>query len=265
MSVRPSRRLPVLLTALSIGSVLTIALPAGSADLQVALDARKALDEESAQSQKRIDAIADATEAMVVDYRSTTKQLESLNVYNGQMRDLIKGQKEELANLQQQIDEVDVVGRAIGPLMLKMVGALEKFVSLDVPFLLDERHRRVHELRDLLSRSDVTNAEKYRRIMEAYQIESEYGRTIEAYRATLDQGGRERTVNFLRIGRVALVYQTLDGQEVGAWDQENHRWVPLDSSYRSSIERGLRVARKQAAPEMIRVPIPTPERIGGKG
>lgn len=263
MSRHPSR-LRALLTALSIGSGLVIALPAAAADLQIALDARKEVNADSAESQKRIDAIADETEAMLVEYRSTIKQFESLNVYNGQMRDLIRSQEEELATLQQEIEEVDVVGRAIAPLMLKMVASLERFVALDVPFLPEERTRRIRELRDLLARSDVTNAEKYRRIMEAYQIESEYGRTIEAYRGTLEQEGRERTVDFLRIGRVALVYRTLEGQEVGAWDPELRRWTPLDASYRSSIERGLRVARKQAAPEMIRVPIPTPERIGGE-
>lgn len=254
-----------LFTALSLASGLGIALRSGAADLQVALDARKEINAESAESQQRIDAIADENEAMLVEYRATIKQIDSLNVYNGQMRDLIRGQEEELALLQEEIDDVEIVGRAISPLMLKMVGALERFVTLDVPFLLEERTRRVRELRELLQRSDVTNAEKYRRIMEAYQIENEYGRTIEAYRATLEQNGRERTVDFLRIGRIALAYQTLEGSEVGGWDPNNRRWSTLDRSYRSSIERGLRVARKQAAPEMIRVPVPTPKRVGGEG
>ena len=243
-----------------------LAAAAGAADLQVALDARKAVNAESVESQKRIDAVSDETDAMLVDFRATTKQIDTLNVYNGRMRELIASQEEELAALQTEIDEVDVVGRAIAPLLLKMVGALEKFVELDLPFLPEERGRRIVELRDLLARSDVTSAEKYRRIMEAYQIENEYGRTIEAYRATLDAGeGESRTVDFLRVGRVALVYQTLEGQAVGAWDQEKRAWVGLDASYRASIERGLRVARKQAAPEMIRVPLPAAERVGGEG
>jgi hypothetical protein len=241
------------------------AAAAGAADLQVALDARKAVTAESAESQKRIDAISDDTEAMLVDFRATNKQIDTLNVYNGKMRELITAQEEELASLQAEIDEVDLVGRAIAPLLLKMVGALERFVELDVPFLPEERARRITELRDLLARSDVTSAEKYRRIMEAYQIENEYGRTIEAYRGTLESEGQTRTVDFLRVGRVALVYQTLEGQEVGAWDQAQRAWVPLASSYRASIERGIRVARKQAAPEMIRVPLPAAERLGGEG
>ena len=98
--------------------------------------------------------------------------------------------------------------------------------------------------------------------MEAYQIENEYGRTIEAYRSTIDNTGAERTVDFLRVGRIALVYLTLDDSEAGAWDQQSKQWVELDASYRNAIGQGLRVARKQAAPELIRVPLPAPETGG---
>jgi hypothetical protein len=129
-------------------------------------------------------------------------------------------------------------------------------VRLDLPFLIDERTERTAELRALMSRADVTNAEKYRRIMEAYQIENEYGRTIEAYRSALEVDGRELTVDFLRFGRVALVYQSIDQSMAGVWSQENRTWEPLDSSHRSAIRQGLRIARKQAAPELIRVPVP---------
>jgi hypothetical protein len=119
------------------------------------------------------------------------------------------------------------------------------------------------DLQEMMARSDVTNSEKYRRLMEAYQIENEYGRTIEAYRATIDNTGAERTVDFLRIGRIALVYLTLDGQEAGVWNQEERGWVVLDNSYINGIKQGLRVARKQAAPELIRVPLLAAAQEGG--
>jgi hypothetical protein len=143
-----------------------------------------------------------------------------------------------------------------------MIDALENFIELDVPFLERERSERLAGLRELVDRADVTDAEKYRRIMEAYQIENEYGRTIEAYRSTIANTGAERTVDFLRVGRIALVYLTLEGSEAGAWDQQTKGWVELDASYRNAISQGLRVARKQAAPELIRVPLPAPEAGG---
>ena len=142
-----------------------------------------------------------------------------------------------------------------------MVEALEGFIALDVPFLGEERARRLAELRNLMRRADVTNAEKYRRIVEAFQIENDYGRTIEAYRGTLDDG---KTVDFLRVGRIALVYQTLDGLNNGVWDQANTRWADLDSSYSTPIKAGLKIARKQSAPDLIRLPLPAAT-SGGRG
>ena len=238
--------------------IAALASPALGADLQVALDKRTEANQASIESQQRVDAINDDTETMLVDYRGTLKQIDSLNVYNGQLRELIASQEEELASLQSQVDRVELVARAVTPMMAKMIASLETFIDLDVPFLPDERGGRMTELKELMSRADVTNSEKYRRLMEAYQIENEYGRTIEAYRASLVAGGRESTVDFLRFGRIALVYQTLDESESGRWDQESKSWVALDAAHRSSIRDGLRIARKQAAPDLVRLPLPAP-------
>jgi len=125
--------------------------------------------------------------------------------------------------------------------------------------LMNERTERVENLRKLMDRADVEDSEKYRRITEAYQIENEYGRTIEVYQDTLSMDGEERTLDFLRIGRVSLLYQTLDGEEVGAWDQGQRTWVKLPGEYADSIRKGIRIARKQMAPDMIRVPVRAPE------
>ena len=67
-------------------------------------------------------------------------------------------------------------------------------------------------------------------------------------------------MDFLRFGRIALVYQTLDGMEAGVWNQAEKSWEPLDASYRTAIRQGLRIARKQAAPDLIRLPLPVPGR-----
>ncbi len=239
---------------------------AGKADMQSKkealgglFDERDATNKDAAATQKRIDATSDETDDLLAKYRTALKQTDAIRVYNSQMRELIASQDAELASLQSQLDQVEIVGRNVMPLMAKMVDAYESLVSLDIPFLLEERNERVADLRVLMKRSDVTSAEKYRRIMEAYQIENEYGRTIEAYRSTLDLGGREVTVDFLRFGRIALVYQTPDGTESGVWNQKSRSWDALDSGYRNSIREGLRIARKQAAPDLIRLPLPAAE------
>jgi len=231
--------------------------------LEAVVDVRSKGNDEAGAVQKRIDAVADETDELLAEYRTVLKQIDSIDLYNQQMRELIAAQEKEIASLQEQLGRVQEVGRSVTPLMLRMVDALEKFVQLDVPFLIEERTKRVADLRAMMNRANVTNPEKFRQIMEAYQIENEYGRTIEAYRASLMLGDRETTVDFLRFGRIALLYQSLDESESGRWDQESRSWVPLDSSFRSSIREGLRIARKQAAPDLVRLPLAAPKDLRG--
>ena len=230
---------------------------AGSLDhlLQLALDEQ----EKARASQARIDALVDETDALLTEYRSTERQIESLRVYNAQVSKMIAAQEAEMADLDRQIGEATTVGREITPLMLRMLDALERFIELDVPFLLDERRERVRELRAAMDRADVSDSEKYRRLLEAYQIEDDFGRTIEAYRGTLDKDGERRTVDFLRIGRIALIYQTTDREEAGMWDVRTKSWKPLSASFRSELKKAFRIARKQAAPDLVRLPVPAPE------
>jgi len=244
------------LLAPSSGALAEEAADTAEGALGEMVEARKAGNEEAATSQKDIDQISDETSELLAKYRTTLKQINAIDLYNQQMRDLVLAQEAELSSLTEQVSQVQEVGRSVTPLMLKMIDAIDKFVQLDTPFLIKERTERVAELRKIMGRADVTTAGKFRAIMEAYQIENEYGRTIESYRASLVLGGREATVNFLRFGRIALVYQAIDESEAGVWSQESRSWEPLDSSYRSAIREGLRIARKQAAPDLIRLPLP---------
>jgi len=225
-----------------------------------ALEVRGEANVELEGSQERVEVLSDETDKLLTQYQSALRHHESLRTYNRQMEALIAAQEAERASLRDQTDQVELVSRDVTPLMLRMIDALESFVALDVPFLPEERAERILGLRKLMGRADVTEAEKYRRIMEAYQIENEYGRTIEAYRSLLERDGQELTVDFLRVGRIALIYQTLDEAEAGVWNQEAGRWEPLDGSFRSAIRNGLRIARKQAAPDLIELPLPVPER-----
>ncbi len=71
-------------------------------------------------------------------------------------------------------------------------------------------------------------------------------------------------VDFLRVGRVGLLYKTRDAEEYGVWNQADKVWQVLDKSdYANWIDEGLRVAKKQSAPQLIRVPLPQPK-SGGK-
>ncbi|MDD9938411.1 MAG: DUF3450 domain-containing protein [Myxococcales bacterium] len=228
---------------------------AQDADLDKALEAVESQNKALAKSQEKIQKLSTETSDLLDQYRNVERRIEALNVYNAQLGTLLASQQTELDSLREQIDRITVVGRQITPLMLKMIDSLEAFIDLDVPFLLKERRERVAKLRALMNRADVEDSEKFRKLMEAYQIENQYGREIEAYRGQVEDGGSKRTVDYLRVGRVVLIYQTLDGKDASRWDKASKTWKPLSTEERSSLPSALRIARKQEAPSLIRLPI----------
>ena len=217
----------------------------------------------AAASQARINQLDDETQTMLNEYRATLRETESLRRYNEQLELQIKSQTEEIVSIQEQIEDIERTNREIYPLMQRMIDTIDQFVKLDVPFLKEERAKRVATLKEIMTRADVSTAEKYRRILEAYTVEMEYGRTLEAYEGKLGEGEDVRTVNFLRMGRVGLMYQTLDGDETGYWDIDKKEWVE-DNDYEDDVRHGLKVARKQKAPDLLIMPVHAPEKASAE-
>lgn len=240
--------------------LLSVALGAGGVTAQATLEAIEsegiARSGEGRAVQERIDAAHEKSRSLVDDYRAELKLVEGLETYIGMLDTQLEGQAQEVTTLQQSIGDVAVIERQILPLMARMIDALEAFIELDVPFLIDERRGRVEKLRALLGRSDVTVAEKSRRVFEAYQVENDYGRTIEAYTAKLALGDASFDAEFLRVGRIGLMYRTVGTGELGFWDTASGGWRELDAvPYRRFIERGLKVARQEVAPELVSIPL----------
>ncbi len=223
------------------------------------VEAQTASDKAAAASQTRIDNMDEKTASDFQQYRAALARAESLEIYNEQLRRLVASQKKEITSIISQTEQIESIETGALPFMITMTDTLEELVDADVPFLRDERIERVAALRELIDRADVSAGEKYRRIMEAYVVEAEYGRTIEAYRGELVVNNEARSVDFLRFGRVGLFYQTLDGKESGRWNAESGQWEILTDKYRSSIQKGLRIARKQAPPSLLKLPFNAPE------
>ncbi len=217
---------------------------------------------EGAAAQKTIDKLDDQKRTIESDYANALKVVDGLKVYNALLQKQVDNQRSEMNSLRDSMDKVSLIERQILPLMIRMIGSLEEFIALDVPFLQEERTHRIASLRGMMERSDVTAAEKFRRVLEAYQIEVDYGNTIEAYRGDIDVGGSTQQVDFLRFGRVQLLYQSIGGDNSGVWGQASRQWQPLSSEqYKSNIARGLAVARKQAAPDLLVLPIPAAQGV----
>lgn len=172
--------------------------------------------------------------------------------YNKQLEQQLLSQQQEIASLEQQVAGLDATAVDIQPILQRMFDELSAFVKQDLPFMSAERTTRIERLAELMANTEATSSEKYRRLMEAYQIEMEYGRSMSSYKATLDDG---REAEFVRVGRVALLYRTADGEEAGYWDNQQKGWIP-DPDAAGKIEEALRMAKEEIAADLITIPIP---------
>jgi hypothetical protein len=251
----------VVIAAVTAGSLMsTASISHADETLNAILKVGEQKNVTAAKSQVKIDKLAEQTRELLTDYKTVMKQVDGLIVYNKRLRKQIENQLRRIDDIENSISQVVVIQRQMTPLVIRMIDGLEQFVALDVPFHIDERRQRVAFLRANLDRSDVSIAEKFRQVLEAYKIENEYGRKIDAYKGSVDIGGVDRDVNFFRVGRVALLYQTTDTEVSGAWDQASRSWVELDSGeYRNAIMKGLRIARKEASIDVLALPIAAPE------
>ena len=211
--------------------------------------------EKSGLTQEQIVKLDETTRILLADYQSTTKEFESLKLYNDQVQKIINSQIEEIENIILKIDELDKTNQRIVPLMLKMIEGLENFILLDLPFLMTERTTRVFNLKETMDRGDISTSEKFRLITEAYKTELEYGRTIETYRDNILIDGVETSADFLRVGRIALTYLTVDGNKGGYWDTQASSYMKASSSIRRATGDALKIASKQAPPALIKIPL----------
>ncbi len=229
-------------------------------NLGAILEVGESRNKAARESQVKIDRLADETRDLLTDYRAVMKQVDGLKVYNARLQRQIDNQMRRIDDIDESINEVTVIQRQMTPLVIRMIDSLDQFISLDVPFNLDERRERITFLRNNVDRADLTVAEKFRQVLEAYNIELQYGRGFDTYSDALEINGVTRDVDFLRIGRLSLVYQTTDGNESGVWNNQTKSWDTLPSGdYAASIRQGVRIAKRQATIDLLNMPIAAPE------
>ncbi len=229
-----------------------------AATLDEVLGVRSSTTVDGRQSQAKIDQVAEETRDLLQQYKTIMKVVDGLRVYNQQQRRLIGTQENELEELAASIENVTIIQRQIPPLIERMIDNLDKFVELDIPFLINERRERIEFLRDTLDRADVSTAEKFSQVLQAYQVENTYGTTIEAYTDTIELDGKSRQVDMLKWGRVALVFQTPDQEVTGVWDKKAGGWTILGDEFRTGVRDGLRIARKTQTADLVHLPVPAP-------
>ena len=232
--------------------VVSISGILSSSDMESVLEVGRDNQLLSAKSQDNIDATERKTDKIVNEWKAVSKQVECLKLYNEQKRIQIQAQLELIDKLDDQLVQVVVMQRQIPPLAQRMLESLESFIGLDTPFRIEERQNRIDLVRSSLAKPKVTASEQVRQVLEAYNIEAEYGRKIDTYESTLQDG---TVVNILVIGRIGMFYQTKDEQSSGRWNNETNSWDDLPGSYRKPIRNGIRMAKKLAPTDMLMMPV----------
>jgi len=231
----------------------------GAAGIEDSLGVVSETNREATASQQKIDRLALEARDLLEEYRTLRDGSEYQAAYTRELEELDRAQQERIENLRAQIARARITRQRIVPLMRSMAEALEKFVVLDLPFHHEERIGAVLQLQRRLGSPELSVSARFRLLLEAYQLELDYGNRIEAWRGPLNWRGEERSVQYLRVGRAALYFQTLDGSASGYWDREAQDWMPLDPQFNRPLARALRVAQNVTAPELLQLPMSVPE------
>lgn len=230
---------------------------AGAQVLDRSIQLEDRIAQDAAQAQEQINQIDDETQRLVDEYQRVVNETDSLRIYNEQLQRIVDNQEREKESIHEQLGGLEQTSRDVVPLMIEMTETIKQLIQADMPFRREQRLDRADTLLEMLDRSDVTTSEKYRRILEAYQDEIEFGRTTEGYRGALPTG---QQVEFLRIGRTLLFYQSLDGHDTGWWNPQTREFEELSDAYRLAVSDGLAIAKNQVAPDLVRLPVPAPKR-----
>lgn len=245
-----------------VAGLLALLLLGGVAQAQVdkALQTVEKTNQADAASQNKIDQLSVQTREMLEAYRQAIRKTQQLQVYNRELERIVAEQQSRRDALASRIESVGGLREDIEPLMLRMIDSLQRFIEADLPFKQQERLDKVQALRQTMADPETGVAEKFRKVLAAYQSEAEYGRTIGSYRGEISFSGQDRLVEFLRVGRVSLFYITPDESAVGYWNKQAEQWQALPSGYRTSIRNGIKVAKDLAAPQLLEIAVPAPER-----
>lgn len=220
-----------------------------------AIDTQVDSSTESIKLQEKINQLDEESKRVYFEYKDTLNEYKSLKNYDDQLAKIVDQQIQEIKSIEDQIESLDDINIDILPLLKRMVESLSKFISIDIPFLLDERKKRIDDLDQLITRADVTTAEKFRKIFETYQLEADFGRTIESYNGYIKIDNDNKAVEYFRLGRLGLFYRTLDGKETGFWDNTQKKWEHKGSSLDNDIKLALDIANRQSPPNFISLPL----------
>lgn len=240
----------------AIAAVLLIgmALPAQAQSLRSALDQGEQATRKAERVQEQINQLDDERTDMVREYRTLLQRRDAAELYARQQELVVASQRQEIDSLTEQLGSIDDITAQTVPMLLSMIEDLKLFVSNDLPFKKDIRQTRLDNLDAIMASADVSRAEQYRLIMDAYQAEMEYGSTMDTWKEEITIDSNPVTVDMVLFGRVAYVYVEPNGK-TARWNRASGEWEPLPSSYNAPLKAAVRIVQGKAQQNVMYAPV----------
>ena len=211
-------------------------------DVEKRIQKRKdAWNEESAT-------LSDSFNRLETEKKNLEKKLEKLELLQR------LEEKKYIENKRKQV-ETDRVRNELSTYLDSVLIELESHINRDLPFLTAERQARIDSLKEMMVSVTESSAEKFRRIFEALQIETEYGATVDATRQTVTLEGKSVSADVLRLGRLSLFCQTIDKKKTGYFDKTKKGWVLLPKDVNSDMAKAISMARLERSIELVKLPL----------
>lgn len=244
----------------------------------------------------------DDTASSVDQYKMLLQEISDRRMNLAQREFYIQQQSEEIETLTARIAEKsDVTAREeLLPVVREMVAEIEKVMVSDLPFRIERRFALLDDLRADLQAEDVSVFDVYRRAMEIYGQEVNYGLQVGSYQglnpiadrqrrrfkacqadtqsATCDLNKEQQSAlrngaeiedleeqlydgNYIHFGRLALLYLERDSSEGYRYNQTSSQWDALSNSELLGLRQNVRIARGESAIGTMTAPI----RVGEAG
>ncbi len=249
----------VLLLLLALGSGNLLAQEKGAGKAAAESNTEEALQNRQL-TQQELDQWSADKAALVGRLRSARANVQWLQERKVAESARVQSLDERIAELGRRLDEADRLESSMQDTLLVILNRVEEVNQRGLPFLPEERDNRLLMVRGELARPDFTAAEKLRRVLEVLQIEADYANKVEVYQGPIEVDGQVIHADILRLGRLAIFWQTPDRQRVGAFDQASGQYVELPASEKRNIGRAIEMATRMRPVELIDLPL---GKIGG--
>ena len=225
-------------------------------------------------------------------YARILQQIDDTRTSIARSEVMLQTQEGRIASLREQGERLPSAAAEVQPVLTRFVAELESVIENDIPFQLGERFERLNTLRELVENEDALLGEKVARALAVANIEATYGYEVASYqgdhpidprrrytaceadldsagcalsddlRSDIDRGAslpeldtRILDGDYVRYGRLSLAYVDLGTNDVLVFDPAAREWREAAGSEIAGIRRNLRVARGEAAPDVVQAPV----------